>query len=80
MLSILHEGTMDVPPGVTQEKGHTEFLIHLPYAVRAFIFYRALSLRNLFSGYKCGRVFPAGVGPDSPSRGAASWLASRFSL
>ncbi|CAM9424764.1 unnamed protein product, partial [Ascophyllum nodosum] len=24
---------------------------------------RALSLRNLVSGYECGRVFPAGVGP-----------------
>ena len=41
----------------------------------------ALSLRNLaFSGYECGRVFPAGVGPGSPSRDAANWLASRFSL
>ena len=24
---------------------------------------RALSLRNLVSGYECGRVFQAGVGP-----------------
>ena len=41
---------------------------------------RALSLRNLASGYECGRVFPAGVGPGSPSRDAANWLPSRFSL
>ena len=41
---------------------------------------RALSLRNLVSGYECGRVFPAGVGPDSPSRDAANWLPSRFGL
>ena len=42
--------------------------------------YRALSLRNLVSEYECGRVFPAGVGPGSPSRDAANWLPSRFSL
>ena len=41
---------------------------------------RALSLQNLVSGYECGRVFPAGVGPGSPSRDAANWLPSRFSL
>ena len=29
---------MDVPSGVTQEEGHTGFLIHLPSAVRALIF------------------------------------------
>ena len=29
---------------------------------------------------ECGRVFPAGVGPGSPSRDAANWLPSRFSL
>ena len=27
-----------------------------------------LSLRNLVSGFECGKVFPAGVGPGSPSR------------
>ena len=32
------------------------------------------------SGYECGRVFPAGVGPGSPSRDAANWLPSRFGL
>ena len=41
---------------------------------------RALSLRNLVSGYQCGRIFPAGVGPGSPSRDVANWLPSRFSL
>ena len=41
---------------------------------------RALSLRNLISGYECGRVFPAGVGPGSPSRDAANWLPSRSVL
>ena len=41
---------------------------------------RALSLRNLVSGFECGRVFPAGVGPGSPSRDAANWLLSRFGL
>ena len=40
---------------------------------------RALSLRNLVLGYKCGRVFPAGVGPGSPSRGAVNWLTLRLS-
>ena len=41
---------------------------------------RALSLRNLVSGYECGRVFPAGVGPGSPSRDAAKWLPLRSDL
>ena len=41
---------------------------------------RALSLRNLVSGYECGRVFLAGVGPGLPSRDAVNWLPSRFSL
>ena len=30
--------SLDVPAGVTQEKGHTGFLIYLPSAVRALIF------------------------------------------
>ena len=30
--------SMDVPAGVTQEEGHTGFLIHLLSAVRALIF------------------------------------------
>ena len=41
---------------------------------------RTLSLRNLVSGYERGRVFPAGVGPGSPSSDAVNWLPSRFSL
>ena len=45
-----------------------------------FVRFRALSLRNLVSGYECGKVFPPGVGPGSPSRDAANWLPSRFSL
>ena len=40
---------------------------------------RALSLGNLVSGYECGRVFPAGVGPGSPSGNEANWLSSRLS-
>ena len=40
----------------------------------------SLSLRNLVSGYECGRVFPAGVGPGSPSRDVTNWLSSRFGL
>ena len=45
------------------------------------LYSRARSLRNLLvSGNECGRVFPAGVGPGSPSRDAANWLPSRFSL
>ena len=30
--------SLDVPAGVTQEEGHTGFLVHLPSAVHAFIF------------------------------------------
>ena len=30
--------SLDVTAGVTQEEGHTGFLIHLPSAVHAFIF------------------------------------------
>ena len=36
--SILDISSLDVPAGVTQEAGHTGFLIHLPSAVRALIF------------------------------------------
>ena len=36
---ILHRSSsLDVPAGVTQEQGHTGFLIHLLSAVRALIF------------------------------------------
>ena len=27
---------------------------------------------------ECGKVFPAGVGPDSPSRNVANWLSSQL--
>ena len=35
---ILGMSSLDVPAGVTQEEGHTIFLIYLPSAVRALIF------------------------------------------
>ena len=35
---ILDVRLVDVPAGVTQEEGHTGFLIHSPSAVLAFIF------------------------------------------
>ena len=36
--SFWTSSSLDVPAGVTQEKGHTEFLIHLLSSVRALIF------------------------------------------
>ena len=55
--------------------------LHMSMMSRSFPAYsRALSLRNLVSGYECGRVFPAGVGLGSPSRDAANWLPSRSDL
>ena len=36
--SFWTSSSLDVPAGVTQEEGHTRFLIHLLSAVRAFIF------------------------------------------
>ena len=51
------------------------------HGCQSYSWHRARSLRNLLvSGNECGRVFPAGVGPGSPSRDAANWLPSRFSL
>ena len=38
ILFILHVRLGDVPAGVTQEEGHTGYLIHLPSAVLALIF------------------------------------------
>ena len=35
---ILDVRLVDIPAGVTQEEGHTGFLIHLPSAVLAFIY------------------------------------------
>ena len=43
-------------------------------------FLPGIILRKLVSGYEYGRVFPAGVGPALPSRDAADWPPSRFSL
>ena len=36
--SFWRSSSLDVPAGVTQEEGHTGFLIHLPSAVRALFF------------------------------------------
>ena len=36
--SFWTSSSLDVPAGVTQEEGHTGFLIHLIFAVRALIF------------------------------------------
>ena len=36
--SFWASSSLDVPAGVTQEKGHSGFFIHLPSAVRALIF------------------------------------------
>ena len=36
--SFWTSSSLDVPAGVTQEEGHTGFLIHLLYAVRALMF------------------------------------------
>ena len=38
--SFWTSSSLDVPARVTQEEGHTGFLIHLLFAVRAFIFSR----------------------------------------
>ena len=40
---------MDVPAGVTQEEGHTGFLIHLPSAVRALFFFVARRIQPFLS-------------------------------
>ncbi|CAN0461174.1 unnamed protein product, partial [Ascophyllum nodosum] len=68
----------------TSRIGNLTRLIHTLLYVMTIHTYmhtpRALSLRNLASGYECGRVFPAGVGPGSPSRDAVNWLPSRFGL
>ena len=42
--SFWASSSLDVPAGVTQEEGHTGFLIHLLSAVRALISYPFLSL------------------------------------
>ena len=47
---------MDVPAGVTQEEGHTGFLIHLLSAVRALIFL-AKRIHPFLSLVDCGVEF-----------------------
>ena len=54
--------------------------------VQSFIDMHALRQRHtqipntcLCRLYECGRVFPAGVGPGSPSRDSVNWLSMRFS-
>ena len=69
-------------PDVSGIEGRQYNVGEMPIVIMLYISYtsRALSLRNLVSGYACGRVFPAGVGPGSPSRDAANWLPSRSDL
>ena len=63
--------------GGDRQSKHIEQRVCIGYSA----VHRARSLRNLLvSGNECGRVFPAGVGPGSPSRDTANWLPSRFSL
>ena len=48
--SFWTSSSLDVPAGVTQEEGHTGFLIHLRFAVRALIFLaRRIQPYKLFS-------------------------------
>ena len=57
---------LDVPAGVTQEEGHTGFLIHLPSAVLAFIFSREGFNRPFPSStVKSNFVFPRTASPGS---------------
>ena len=60
--------------------GGPDYSVCCVFSSHSFWTSRALSLRNLVSGYECRRVFPAGVGPGSPSRDAANWLPSRSDL
>ena len=49
--SFWKSSLLDVPAGVTQEEGHTGFLIHLP-AVRAFIFTFPLQVLLSYKAFK----------------------------
>ena len=64
--------------GRRQQSESIEALLDMEYSSLTVLrlLSRALSLRNLVSGYECGRVFPAGVGPGSPSGDAVNWLPS----
>ena len=69
-----------VSPEFLQLQGQYAECVNQQHQQQHIIQPRALSLRNLVSGYERGRVFPAGVGPGSPSRDAVNWLLSRFGL
>ena len=70
-----------LPAPCAQQTSNKQMVLFDPAHLKcSYSLYRALSLRNLVSGYKCGRVFPADVEPGSPSRDAANWLPSRFGL
>ena len=57
--SFWTSSSLDVPAGVTQEEGHTGFLIHLLPAVRALIF---LARRiQLFLSLVDREVHPLGI-------------------
>ena len=75
----LGQGNIHFPCSADHEQDWQPYSVD-PYSAISLRVSRALSLRNLISGYECGRVFPAGVGPGSPSRDAVNWLPSRFSL
>ena len=56
--------SLDVPAGVTQEEGHTGFLIHLPPAVHAFIlsregFSRSFPSSTVKSNFVYSRINPS---------------------
>ena len=78
--SFWTSSSLDVPAGVTQEEGHTGFLIHLPSAVRALIFVARriqpfLSLVDREVEF-CRREYPhysTKIGSQKSVQGAASW-------
>ena len=45
--------SLDVPAGVTQEEGHTGFLIHLPSTVLALIGYISLLINQSINELTC---------------------------
>ena len=59
--SFWTSSSLDVPAGVTQEEGHTEFLIHLP-AVRALsVQYNGRFLPGIAN--QCTTIPPSGKNP-----------------
>ena len=76
MISLQH-----ADPKNADGNSHVASTWHTTLCIRIhFTSSRPLPLRNLVAGYECGRAFPAGVKPGSPSRDAANWLPSRFGL